>query len=102
MNAFFYWRKVRIDYRPKEGNPGHSLDSSLCQWNSDSGFQSLVGFRIPRAVFRIPKPRILDSISKFSNFPGFGIPQANISRIPEVLIPLRGTKVKLQSFEIFS
>ena len=34
------------------------LDSSLCQWNWDSGFQSLVGFRIPKAVFRIPKPRI--------------------------------------------
>ena len=29
----------------------------LCQWNLDSGFQSLVGFRIP-------KPRILDSKSK--------------------------------------
>ena len=29
------------------------LDSSLCQWNLDSGFQSLVGFCIPRAVFRI-------------------------------------------------
>ena len=23
------------------------LDSSLCHWNLDSGFQSLVGFRIP-------------------------------------------------------
>ena len=23
------------------------LDSSLCQWNLDSGFQCLVGFRIP-------------------------------------------------------
>ena len=23
------------------------LDSSLCQWNLDPGFQSLVGFRIP-------------------------------------------------------
>ena len=23
------------------------LDSSLCQWNLDFGFQSLVGFRIP-------------------------------------------------------
>ena len=28
------------------------LDSSFCQWNLDSGFQSFVGFRIPRAVFR--------------------------------------------------
>ena len=27
----------------------------------DSGFQSLVGFRIPCAGFRIPKPRIPDS-----------------------------------------
>ena len=25
------------------------LDSSICQWNLDSGFQSLVGFRIPWA-----------------------------------------------------
>ena len=37
---------------------------SLCQWNLDSGFQSLVGFRIPCAVFRIPKPRISDPTSK--------------------------------------
>ena len=28
------------------------LDSNFCQWNLDSGFQSLVGFRIPWAVFR--------------------------------------------------
>ena len=39
------------------------LDSSLGQWNLDSGFQSLVGFRIPWAVFRIPKHRIRDSFS---------------------------------------
>ena len=31
------------------------LNSSLCQWNLDSGFQSLVGSRIPRAkISRIP------------------------------------------------
>ena len=24
-----------------------ALDSELCQWNLDSGFQSLKGFRIP-------------------------------------------------------
>ena len=40
------------------------LDSSICHWNLDSGFQSLVGFRIPWAVFRIPKPRIPGSTSK--------------------------------------
>ena len=39
-------------------------DSSCCQWNLGSEFQSLVGFRIPWAVFRIPKPRILDSTRK--------------------------------------
>ena len=36
------------------------------------GFHSLVGFRIPWAVLRIPKPRIPDSITK--NFPDSGIP----------------------------
>ena len=30
----------------------------------DSGFQSLVGFRILSAGFRIPKPRIPDSTSR--------------------------------------
>ena len=31
-----------------KGNPSQTwiLDSILCQWNLDSGFQSLVGFRI--------------------------------------------------------
>ena len=33
----------------------------LCQLNLDSGFQSLVGFRIPWVVFQIPTPRIPDS-----------------------------------------
>ena len=47
------------------------LDFSLCQWNLDSGFQSLVGFRVPCAVFRIPQekiPRIPGSTGK--QFPG--------------------------------
>ena len=49
------------------------LDSSLCQWNLDSGLvQSLKWFRIPWAIFRTPKPRIPDSTSK--NFPNSGIP----------------------------
>ena len=25
----------------------HGLDSSICQWTLDFGFQSIVGFRIP-------------------------------------------------------
>ena len=45
------------------------LDSSFCQWNLNSGFQSFVGFRILWAVFRIPEPRIPDSTSKI--FPDF-------------------------------
>ena len=40
------------------------MDSSLCHWNLDSGFQLLVRFRIPWAVFQIPKPRIPDSTCK--------------------------------------
>ena len=39
------------------------MDSSLCQWNLDSGSQLLVGFQIPWAVFRIPKHRIQDFFS---------------------------------------
>ena len=46
------------------------LDSSLCQWNLDSGFQSLEEFRIPLA-----------------HFPSFLIPRAKISCIPESGIP---------------
>ena len=40
----------------------------------DSGFQSLVGFRIPIAGFRIPKPRIPDSTSKKFLDSGIRIP----------------------------
>ena len=40
------------------------LDSRLCQWNLDSGFQWLVGFRIPWAVFRILNPRTPHSTSQ--------------------------------------
>ena len=41
------------------------LHPSLCQWTDlDSEFSSLVGFRIPWAVFWIPKPRIPGSTSK--------------------------------------
>ena len=55
------------------------LDSSLCRWNLDSGFQSLVGFRIPWPEFQIPKRRIPDSPTQISpdsephkqKYPGF-------------------------------
>ena len=53
-------------------------DSRLCQWNSNSRFQSLVGsWIIPWAVFRIPKSRN-------------PIPQVKISRIPESGFPDMG------------
>ena len=45
------------------------LDSSLCQWNLDSWFHSVVRFQ--RAVLPIPEPRIPASTSK--NFPDSGI-----------------------------
>ena len=55
----------------------HAMDSSpetvfriLCQWNLDYGFQSLVGFRIPWAVY------------SGIQCPGFRIPPVKISRIP--------------------
>ena len=40
------------------------LDSSLCQWNLNSGFWSLVGFRTPWALFRIPRPMMPHFTSK--------------------------------------
>ena len=63
----------------------HTVDSgfqvmvfSLCQWNWDSGFQSLVGFRIPCTVFRILKPRIPDSTCKI-----FQISDSTSKNFPE-------------------
>ena len=47
----------------------------------DSGFQSLVGFRILSAGFRIPKPRIPDSTSKKFLDSGIRIPLHGATRI---------------------
>ena len=63
------------------------------QWNLDSWFQSSKGFRIPWAVFRIPKPRILVLQAKvlripdFTSqiFPDFGIFTNLIPRSPSCL-----------------
>ena len=68
----------------------HTVDSSLCQWNLDSGFHLLVGFQIPEAVFWIPNSRIPHSTSKI--FPQFRIPEAKISQIPESKFPYRRWK----------
>ena len=63
-----------MDSRYLTLDPADSLSVEL-------GFRILVviAIRIPRTVFRIPKPRISDSTRKF---PGFRIPLAKISRIP--------------------
>ena len=46
----------------------------------DFGFQSIAGFQIPWAVFRIPKPRIPDS--KRKSFPRIqAMKEMNIKRI---------------------
>ena len=49
---------------PSRGFRIPGIDSGICQVNLNSGFQSLVGFRIPRAVFRTQKLRIPDTTSK--------------------------------------
>ena len=72
-----------------------TVDSSLCQWNLDSGFHSFVGFQIPWAVFWIPKSRILHSTSKIflncgfqkQKFPGF-LNQNSLTESEKVLFLL--------------
>ena len=55
----------------------HTLDSGLEVLDS-AGFLSLLGFKIPWAVFLIPKPMIPDSTEKNA---GFCISLAKDSRI---------------------
>ena len=56
----------------------------LCQGNWDSGLQSLVGFCIPWAVFRVPKPRIPDSTNQI-----FLIPDCTSKIFPDSQIRIR-------------
>ena len=67
------------------------LDSSLCQWNLDSGFQSSVGFQIPWAEFQIPRPRIW---LHEHNFPGFRNPingsETNLGLVIKLALNLPG------------
>ena len=93
---------------------------NLFQWNLDPGFQLSVGFRIPTALFRIPRPRIpilhtkiskipdttcknfQDSGYYMQKFPRFRILLAKISKIPDTTcknfqysgnrMPLHGAK----------
>lgn len=54
---------------------------ALCHWNFDSGFPSLVGFRIPQAVFRIPKPKIPAFTTKISRIQESGFPSIGRSAV---------------------
>ena len=57
----------------------HGVDSGLCQWNVDSGLQSLVRFRIPWAVFQIPQlesNEFPDSVFHKQKFPSFRNPDS--------------------------
>ena len=89
-NTLILWFPPLFDeravYRPM--NPRQSWildsmpwipDSTPSQWNLGTGFQSLVGFRILWAVFRIPTSTIPDFTNKV--FPGFGFHKQNF-RIP--------------------
>ena len=85
------------------GNPRQSwiLDSTpwipdfnywipvLFQLNLDCGFQLFVGFRIPTAVFWVPKSRILHGFHK-QKFSRFRIQQAEIFLFPKSGFPYLG------------
>ena len=47
------------------------IDSSLCQWNLDSGFQLLVGFRFLKLCSGFQSPGFQISQAKFSQDSGF-------------------------------
>ena len=70
-------RFSRIHFYPTDGFSYERVAQFNLEWifsKLDSGFQSLVGFWILSAVFRIPKPRIPDSTSKKFLDSGIRIP----------------------------
>ena len=70
-------RSSRIHFSPTDGFSYERVGQFNLEWifsKLDSGFQSLVGFRILSAGFRIPKPRIPDSTSKIILDSGIRIP----------------------------
>ena len=70
-------RSSRIHFSPTDGFSYERVAQFNLEWifiKLDSGFQSLVGFRILSVVFRIPKPRIPDSTSKKFLDSGIRIP----------------------------
>ena len=70
-------RLSRIHFSPTDGFSYERVGQFNLDWifnKLDSRFQSLVGFRILSAGFRIPKPRIPDSTSKIILDSGIRIP----------------------------
>ena len=84
----------RIHFYPTDGFSYERVAQFNLEWifsKLDSGFQSLVGFWILSAVFRISKPRIPDSTSKKFLDSGIRIPlhgakKASTSSCSRVLI----------------
>ena len=75
--TYFGVRLSRIHFSPTDGFSYERVAQFNLEWifsKLDSGFQSLVGFRILSAGFRIPKPRIPDSTSKKFLDSGIRIP----------------------------
>ena len=85
---------------PRRGFRITVMNSSVSQWNLDSGFQSLVWFRNPWAVFRIPKLRILDS-GKISRIPKSGFPYIGRNRpFPSSHGPLFQSEGRCSAFDM--
>ena len=84
-------RSSRIHFSPTDGFSYQRVAQFNVEWifsKLDSGFQSLVGFRILSAGFRIPKPRIR-------------IPEAKNSWIPESGFPYMGRFQKHATCDYF-
>ena len=75
------------------GSGFQALDSSLCQWNFDSGSPAIVS-GIPDSMCVIPDSKAEDSGFSKQNFPGYCLPQAKIFQIPESGLPLITSPLK--------
>ena len=81
-------RSSRIHFSPTDGFSYERVAQFNLEWifrKLDSGFQSLVGFRIPSVGFRIPKPRIPDSTRKKFLDSGIRIPLHGAKQILKVV-----------------
>ena len=86
INKYFYSWSPHVKKAKTVLDSGfHAMDSPgiliLRQWNLDSGYQSLLWFRIPWAVFWIPKARIPDCTAKLGR-----IPDSTCRPVPIVLV----------------